>query len=545
MKTDKKQISEPTTNNKVEAKNSSQSPKIPPTPIPIELADVVKNENEYLEYLVWKGADDRYGYDIGEEIKSRITYELNVIKKKGVAEYFLMFWNIVRAAREELGVLVGPGRGHTPGSIVAYCLRITDIDPIRYGLSFERFYSTQSKGLPDIAIDVESEGRQKVITWLKNYYGEKCVAHIITQGTTGLKYTMADLQRMERMPIETYNAIQYAIKHRIPETERHVSIDANRIVIATEDISNIVPICEVNDKTSGKNVLAAQCDASTIEEAGLVMINILGLNVLSVIKSCVSRIKKTTGKEIDMNAIPLDDEATLKIFNEGNTIGVFLFESTGMRMKLRKLKSLSFNDLIAAEALYRPGTMGQFGRLIDRINGEEEISYLLPEMEQCLGSTYGLTIYQEQIIQLSQILAGFTPGESAVLIRAICLRKKDILDWLKIQFMDGGLKKGHPKEILEQIWNQWKTEGCKIFYKSHSTCYTMMAFQTAYLKAHYPAEFMEILINQARDDEARMNELIADCHANGLIVEDETAKVKIGDGIVVNIDRKKVRNANQ
>ena len=246
-----------------------------------------------------------------------------------------------------------------------------------------------------------------------------------------------------------------------------------------------------------------------------------------------------------MKAIPLDDEATLKIFNEGNTIGVFLFESTGMRMKLRKLKSLSFNDLIAAEALYRPGTMGLFGRLIDRINGEEEISYLLPEMEQCLGNTYGLTIYQEQIIQLSQILAGFTPGESAVLIRAICLRKKDILDWLKIQFMDGGLKKGHPKDILEQIWNQWKTEGCKIFYKSHSTCYTMMAFQTAYLKAHYPAEFMEILINQARDDEARMNELIADCHANGLIVEDETAKVKIGDGIVVNIDRKKVRNANQ
>ena len=541
MKTDKKQISEPTTNNKVEAKNNSQSPKIPPTPIPIELSDVVKNENEYLEYLVWKGADDRYGFDLSEEIEGRITYELNVIKKKGVAGYFLMFWNIVRAAREELGVLVGPGRGRTPGSIVAYCLRITDIDPIRYGLLFERFYSTQSKGLPDIAIDVESEGRQKVITWLKKYYGEKCVAHIITQGTTGLKYTMADLQRMERMPIEMYNARQ----RYIPENERHIGIGAISIIIAPEDISNIVPVFEVFDKSSGEKLRAIANDDSAIKDAGLVRIGLLGLNVLSVIKSCVSRIKKTTGKEIDMKAIPLDDEATLKIFNEGNTIGVFLFESTGMRMKLRKLKSLSFNDLIAAEALYRPGTMGQFGRLIDRINGEEEISYLLPEMEQCLGSTYGLTIYQEQIIQLSQILAGFTPGESAVLIRAICLRKKDILDWLEIQFMDGGMKKGHPKDILEQIWNQWKTEGCKKFYKSHSTCYTMMAFQTAYLKAHYPAEFMEILINQARDDEARMNELIADCQANGLIVEDETAKVKIGDGIVVNIDRKKVRNANQ
>jgi DNA polymerase-3 subunit alpha len=541
MKTDKKQISEPTTNNKVEAKNNSQSPKIPPTPIPIELSDVVKNENEYLEYLVWKGADDRYGVDLSEEIEGRITYELNVIKKKGVAGYFLMFWNIVRAAREELGVLVGPGRGRTPGSIVAYCLRITDIDPIRYGLLFERFYSTQSKGLPDIAIDVESEGRQKVITWLKNYYGEKCVAHIITQGTIGLKYTMADLQRMERMPIEMYNARQ----RYIPENERHIGIGAISIIIAPEDISNIVPVFEVFDKSSGEKLRAIANDDSAIKDAGLVRIGLLGLNVLSVIKSCVSRIKKTTGKEIDMKAIPLDDEATLKIFNEGNTIGVFLFESTGMRMKLRKLKSLSFNDLIAAEALYRPGTMGQFGRLIDRINGEEEISYLLPEMEQCLGSTYGLTIYQEQIIQLSQILAGFTPGESAVLIRAICLRKKDILDWLEIQFMDGGMKKGHPKDILEQIWNQWKTEGCKIFYKSHSTCYTMMAFQTAYLKAHYPAEFMEILINQARDDEARMNELIADCQANGLVVEDETAKVKIGDGIVVNIDRKKVRNANQ
>lgn len=541
MKTDKKQISEPTTNNKVEAKNNSQSPKIPPTPIPIELSDVVKNENEYLEYLVWKGADDRYGVDLSEEIEGRITYELNVIKKKGVAGYFLMFWNIVRAAREELGVLVGPGRGRTPGSIVAYCLRITDIDPIRYGLLFERFYSTQSKGLPDIAIDVESEGRQKVITWLKNYYGEKCVAHIITQGTIGLKYTMADLQRMERMPIEMYNARQ----RYIPENERHIGIGAISIIIAPEDISNIVPVFEVFDKSSGEKLRAIANDDSAIKDAGLVRIGLLGLNVLSVIKSCVSRIKKTTGKEINMKAIPLDDEATLKIFNEGNTIGVFLFESTGMRMKLRRLKSLSFKDLVAAEALYRPGTMGLFGKYIDRINREEDITYLLPEMEQCLGSTYGLTIYQEQIIQLSQILAGFTPGESAVLIRAICLRKKDILDWLEIQFMDGGMKKGHPKDILEQIWNQWKTEGCKIFYKSHSTCYTMMAFQTAYLKAHYPAEFMEILINQARDDEARMNELIADCQANGLIVEDETAKVKIGDGIVVNIDRKKVRNANQ
>ena len=541
MKTDKKQISEPTTNNKVEAKNNSQSPKIPPTPIPIELSDVVKNENEYLEYLVWKGADDRYGVDLSEEIEGRITYELNVIKKKGVAGYLLMFWNIVRAAREELGVLVGPGRGRTPGSIVAYCLRITDIDPIRYGLLFERFYSTQSKGLPDIAIDVESEGRQKVITWLKNYYGEKCVAHIITQGTIGLKYTMADLQRMERMPIEMYNARQ----RYIPENERHIGIGAISIIIAPEDISNIVPVFEVFDKSSGEKLRAIANDDSAIKDAGLVRIGLLGLNVLSVIKSCVSRIKKTTGKEIDMKAIPLDDEATLKIFNEGNTIGVFLFESTGMRMKLRKLKSLSFKDLVAAEALYRPGTMGLFGKYIDRINREEDITYLLPEMEQCLGSTYGLTIYQEQIIQLSQILAGFTPGESAVLIRALGRKKKDILDWLEIQFMDGGMKKGHPKDILEQIWNQWKTEGCKIFYKSHSTCYTMMAFQTAYLKAHYPAEFMEILINQARDDEARMNELIADCQANGLIVEDETAKVKIGDGIVVNIDRKKVRNANQ
>ncbi len=545
MKTDEKQISEPTTNNKVEAKKNSQSPKIPPTPIPIELADVVKNENEYLEYLVWKGADDRYGYDLGEEIKGRITYELNVIKKKGVASNFLMFWNIVRAAREQLGVLVGPGRGCTPGSIVAYCLRITDIDPIRYGLLFERFYSTQSTGLPDIAIDVESESRHKVIKWLKNYYDEKCVAHLIAQGTTEQKNTLADLQRLERMPIETYNAIQYAIKHRVPETERHIGIDANRIVIATEDISNIVPVCDINDKTSGKNVLAARCDAQTIEESGLVMINLLGLNVLSVIKSCVARIKKTTGKEIDINAIPLNDEPTLKLFNEGNTIGVFLFESTGMRMKLRKLKSLSFNDLVAAEALYRPGTMGLFGRLIDRINGKEKTSYLLPEMEQCLGSTYGLTIYQEQIIQLSQILAGFSPGESAVLIRAICLKKKDILDWLEIQFMDGGMKNGHSKDILEQIWNDWRAEGYHLFCKSHSTCYTLMAFQTAYLKAHYPAEYMGILVNQARDDEARMKELITDCQANGLVVEEETAKVKIGDGIVVSIDRKNVKNANQ
>ena len=541
MKTDKKQFSEPTTVNKVEAKNNSQSPKIPPTPIPIELADVVKNENEYLEYLVWKGAEDHYGYDLGEEIKGRITYELNVIKKKGVASYFLMFWNIVRAAREELDVLVGPGRAYTPGSIVAYCLHITNIDPLRFGLSFERFYCTQSKGLPEIAIDFESEERHKVINWAKRHYGEKCVAHILTKGTAESNYSLAGLQRMERMPIETYNALQ----RHVPETERHIGIGAISIIIAPEDISNLVPVYEVFDKSNGEKMRAIANDDSAIKDAGLVRIGLLGLNVLSVIKNCVSRVKKTTGKEIDLNAIPLDDEPTLKIFNEGNTIGVFLFESTGMRMKLRKLKSLSFNDIVAAEALYRPGTMGLFGRLIDRINGEEEISYLLPEMEQCLGSTYGLTIYQEQIIQLSQILAGFTPGESAVLIRAICLRKKDILDWLEIQFIDGGMKKGHPKDILEQIWNEWKAEGNHLFYKSHSTCYTLMAFQTAYLKAHYLAEYMEILVNQARDDEARMKELIADCQANGLVVEDETAKVKIGDGIILNIDRKKVRKSNQ
>lgn len=541
MKTDKKQFSEPTTNNKAEAKNDSQPPKIPPTPIPIELANVVKNENEYLEYLVWKGADDRYGYDLGEEIKGRITYELNVIKKKGVAAYFLMFWNIVRAAREELGVLVGPGRAYTPGSVVAYCLRITNIDPIRYGLSFERFYSTQSKGLPEIAIDFGSEGRHKVINWAKKYYGETCVAHILTKGTAESNFSLAGIQQMERMPIETYNALQ----RYIPETERHIGIGAISIIIAPEDISNIVPVFEVFDKSSGEKLRAIANDDSAIKDAGLVRIKLLGLNVLSVIKSCVSKIKKTTSEEIDMNAISLDDEPTLKIFNEGNTIGVFLFESMGMRMKLRKMKSLSFNDLIAASALYRPGTMWLFGRLIDRINSEEEITYLLPEMEQCLGSTYGLTIYQEQIIQLSQILAGFTPGESAVLIRAICLRKKDILDWLEIQFMDGGMKKGHPQDILRKIWNEWKAEGNHLFYKSHSTCYTLMAFQTAYLKAHYLAEYMEILVNQARDDEARMKELIADCQANGLVVEDETAKVKIGDGIVVSIDRKKVRKADQ
>lgn len=436
----------------------------------------VTTEAEYLEYLVWEGAKKRYGEDLTDEQRERITMELQSINNGGFAGYFLFIRDIVRAARNELGALVGPGRSNSGGSIVAYCLYITNIDPLKHGLLFERFFYYNRADNPRIDPDFDVEGRERVIEWLKEKYGETRVANVATYDIKEGKRTMRCI---------------------IPSL----------FVVASQDICNLVPVREVDDKKSGKRVLVTELTAEELREAGIKHIDLLGLKALSAIKECLSRINASTGEKLDLNRIPLYDEATLKLFSEGDTIGVFLFESEGMQEYLRKLQTPSFNDLAAMNALYQPIGMNKINHFIDRKQGREAIVYHLPEMESVLGDTYGITIYQEQLMQLSQLLAGFTPWESAIIYRSFVRRKKEVIDWLAVQFLMGGQKKGYPREILEKIWDEWKTDATKLYNKSHAVCYTLLSYQTAYLKAHYREEYMSTLISQAAGDDSRIQEL--------------------------------------
>ena len=560
---------------KVEFFPIRQVQKLPTVPIPANLSDTIKTEGEYLEHLVWEGANKRYGDNLTYEQRERITHELDVIKKNGFAGYFLLVWDIVRAAREELDVAVGPGRGSAAGSIVAYCLRITDIDPLRYGLLFERVFTAPHIKLPDIDIDFEVDGRKKVIEWLTKKYGEERVAHIITFACIAPKNSLAEMQRLEKMPIETIIALKRLIPDRgfpdnivnekgcsprvslpncykyIPEfrnimesdddkmkhiltmaaevedTKRYPGIHACGIVVAPQDISDTVPLCVIND-TDRERVVVTQYDGHNVEDVGLVKLDFLGLITLTAIKKCLARIKKTYGTDIDIDNIPLDDELTYKLFAEGNTVGVFQFESAGMQLQLRKLQTHSFTDLVALNSMFRPGVFHNIPKLIDKKHSNEEISYLLPEMEPYLKETYGITVYQEQIMQMSQKLAGFSPIESNLLRRAIGLRQKEALKVIEPQFYDGGQKSGYSKEILAQIWNEWLTVGNLLFNKSHAVCYTWLAYQTAYLKAHYPAEYMATLISLAFSDTNRVKELLTDCRNNGLSVNIQTQNFRIG-----------------
>jgi DNA polymerase-3 subunit alpha len=559
--------------NKVEIFPIRQVQKLPSVTIPATLSDTIKTEDEYLEHLAWEGANKRYDDNLTEEQRGRIIHELDVIKKNGFASYYLLLWDIVRAAREELGLAVGPGRGSAAGSIVAYCLHITDIDPLRYGLLFECVFTTPHIKLPDIDIDFEADGREKVIAWMKKKYGEKCVANIITFGHLSTEKSLAEMQRMEKVPTEMADALNRRIPHtfdelkdekgrplkinlfncykyipefrsimesddvkmkqvltmaaELDEIKRYIGIHACGIVVAPQDISNTVPLCMVKN-INGERVLATQYDGQAVEDVGLVKLDFLGLNILTAIKKCVARIKNSSGIKVDIDNIPLDDELTFKLFADGNTVGVFQFDSTGMKIHLGKLQTHSFSDLVALNSLYRPGTMHNIVKLIDRKHGNEEISYLLPEMEPYLKETYGITVYQEQIMQLSQKLAGFTPTESNLLRRAFGTKQKDALDFMKHQFYEGGQKNGYSKEVLAQIWNGWVTEGRLPFNKSHAVCYTWLAYQTAYLKAHYPAEYMSTIISLAFNDRNRVKELLTDCRDNGLSVNIQTQNFRIG-----------------
>ena len=542
----------------------------------------IKFEADYLEHLVWQGARKRYlsGQDNGaapmddadikaalsEEIRERIAFELHTIKTMGFPGYFLIVSDYIRAAREELGVSVGPGRGSAAGSVVAYCLWITDLDPLRYDLLFERFLNPDRISLPDIDVDFDDAGRGKVLEWVTHKYGKERVAHIITYGTMATKSSIADVGRVEKVPLSTVNQLKGYIPDRgfpdnikdengkapkvnlkncykyVPElkkimqegpddlkqmltyaeeledTNRQIGIHACGVIIGSQDLTNVAPVCVINDKESGEDVLVTQYDGHVVENVGLIKMDFLGLKNLTIIKNCVAMVKKRQGVDVDVDHLPLDDELTYKLFCDGNTVGVFQFESAGMQKYLRELQPHVIDDLIAMNALYRPGPMDNIPEFIDRKQGRKPITYDIPVMEKYLKDTYGITVYQEQVMLLSRLLAGFTRGQSDTLRKAMGKKQIDKMNELEVLFYEGGEKNGHPKEVLSKIWEEWKKFASYAFNKSHAACYSWVAYQTAYLKAHYPAEYMAAVMTSAQTDISRVRELMDDCKKQGVEV---------------------------
>ncbi|MCD8210973.1 MAG: DNA polymerase III subunit alpha [Prevotella sp.] len=516
----------------------------------------IKFEADYLSKLTYDGALRLYGNPLPEDISQRIKFELHVMKTMGFPGYFLIVQDFINTARDELGVMVGPGRGSAAGSVVAYCLGITRIDPIKYDLLFERFLNPDRISLPDIDTDFDDEGRGKVLEWVENKYGKDKVAHIITYAAMLTKNSIRDVARVEKLPLSVANHLCKAIPERLPGdlkmnltnaiksvpelseaevsenpllrntikyakmlegTVRGTGIHACGTIICRDDISDWVPVSTAEDKsTSGRRVLTTQYDGHVIEETGLIKMDFLGLTTLSILKETLENIKVTRGIEIDIENIPLDDELTYKLYQEGRTIGTFQFESAGMQKYLRELKPTVFEDLIAMNALYRPGPMENIPSFIARKNGKERISYDIPCMEKYLKETYGITVYQEQVMLLSRELAGFTRGESDQLRKAMGKKKKEIVDQMKPKFIQGGIANGHDPKVLEKIWGDWEKFASYAFNKSHATCYSWVSYQTAYLKAHYPAEFMAGNLSQSLDDIKKITKLMVECQNMGI-----------------------------
>ena len=511
-----------------------------------------KTQDEYLESLTWSGAKNRYKI-LSPESEERIRFELGIIKKMGFAGYFLIVSDFIRAGKE-MGVFIGPGRGSAAGSAVAYCIGITNIDPIKYNLLFERFLNPERKSMPDIDTDFDDEGRQKVIDYVVDKYGKNQVAQIITYGTMAAKSSIADVARVMDLPLAESRALSKLVPERpginlkrllhspftskeakngersleekeqlqaddlenvkklreiykgdllqskvLHEAEilegsvRNTGIHASAIIIAPKDLTDLLPVA-----TSKESELwLTQIEGNTIEEAGVIKMDFLGLKTLSILKTALHLIKQNHGVTIEIDEIPLDDEKTYKLYQQGDTNGTFQFESPGMQKYLRELKPDKFDDLIAMNALYRPGPMSYIPEYIDRKHGKKQVSYDLADMEAFLKETYGITVYQEQVMLLSQKLAGFSKGDADILRKAMGKKQKSVLDKMKVQFVDGAVAKGHATDKLEKIWTDWEAFAQYAFNKSHSTCYAFVAYQTAYLKAHYPSEYMAAVLNHA------------------------------------------------
>jgi len=453
------------------------------TPILPTFTTSAESDDSYLARLTYERAKAIYGDPLPENIAERIERELHVIVSMGYSSYFLIVQDYVNMARNELDVWVGPGRGNAAGSLVNYCLGITRIDPIKYDLLFERFINSNRICLPDIDVDFDEDGRSKVLQYISEKYGAENVAHIITFNTSSIEKPQHSTNSFE--PVKKSDS-------QIIGTGIH----ACGIVICGDPIENHVPIATLEDpQHPEKRLRCTQYDGCVIEETGLVKFDLLPLEALSMLKETVKNIKATLGVDVDLDNIDLQDAETFKLYCEGRTDGTFLFGSEGMQKYLRELQPNTFEDLIALHALYRPGSMDYLPEFIDRKHGKKPIVYEIPCMERCLKNTNGLAIYQEQIMLLSQTLAGFTPDESDILYKALLKKKKEQLEQLKFKFVEQGSKNGHSQDSLEKVWANWE-EHPYVFNKSHATCYTLLAFQTAYLKTHYPAEFSKALLKQ-------------------------------------------------
>lgn len=514
---------------KVEVLKLKRDIMLPNFPIPVEFkihtGPEAENMNqwEYLKHLTYTGAKERYK-DISPQVQERIDFELFTIRTMGFAGYFLIVSDFIRSGRE-MGVFIGPGRGSAAGSVVAYCTGITNIDPIKYNLLFERFLNPDRKSMPDIDTDFDDAGRQKVIDYVVDKYGRNQVAQIITYGSMAARTSIQDVGRVLDMPLSEVNAIKKLVPEtlgitlrgaidQVPELKemfngsdlratvlreaeklegsvRNTGVHAAGIIIAPEDLTNFVPVATAKDS----ELLVTQFDGRVIEDAGVIKMDFLGLKTLTIIKDALRLIKQNHDIGIDIDYISLEDQKTFELYQRGDTNGTFQFESDGMQMYLRELKPDKFEDLIAMNALYRPGPMEYIPNFIKRKLGLEPITFDLADMEEYLGETYGITVYQEQVMLLSQKLAGFSKGDADVLRKAMGKKQIEILNKMEAQFMEGATAKGHAQDKLVKIWNDWKAFAQYAFNKSHSTCYAFVAYQTAYLKAHYPAEYMAAVLN--------------------------------------------------
>ncbi|MEB0262974.1 MULTISPECIES: DNA polymerase III subunit alpha [unclassified Mucilaginibacter] len=503
------------------------------------------NQWEYLKHLTYMGAKERY-IDISPEAEERIEFELFTIRTMGFAGYFLIVADFIRHGRD-IGVFIGPGRGSAAGSVVAYCTGITNIDPLKYNLLFERFLNPDRKSMPDIDTDFDDAGRQKVIDYVVDKYGKNQVAQIITYGSMAARTSIQDVGRVLDMPLSDVNAMKKLVPdtlginlktaiEQVPELQaiyksadlkgivlreaeklegsvRNTGVHAAGIIIAPYDLTEIVPVATAKDS----DLLVTQYDGRVIEDAGVIKMDFLGLKTLTIIKDALRLIKQNHDVHIDIDYIPLDDEQTYELYQRGDTNGTFQFESDGMQMYLRDLKPDKFEDLIAMNALYRPGPIEYIPNFIKRKHGLEPIVFDLADMEEYLGETYGITVYQEQVMLLSQKLAGFSKGDADVLRKAMGKKQIEVLNKMEAQFMDGAIAKGHPKDKLTKIWNDWKAFAQYAFNKSHSTCYAFVAYQTAYLKAHYPAEYMAAVLNNQNNME-KITFFMEECRRMGVEV---------------------------
>lgn len=554
----------------------------------------IKLEADYLKKLTYDGAKLCYGENLSDEVKERLNFELHIMKTMGFPGYFLIVQDFIGAARQQLGVSVGPGRGSAAGSAVAYCLGITRIDPIKYDLLFERFLNPDRISLPDIDTDFDDDGRGEVLRWVTDKYGAERVAHIITYGTMATKSAIKDVARVQKLPLSESNRLAKLVPDKIPDMKkfklkdainyvpelreaatgsdplardtlkyaqmlegnvRNIGVHACGVIIGRYDISDVVPVSTAKDKDTGEEMLVTQYEGSVIEETGLIKMDFLGLKTLSIIKEAIENIRLTTGRELDIDHISLEDPKTYELYCTGKTTGTFQFESAGMQKYLKELQPSKFEDLIAMNALYRPGPMDYIPSFIARKHGKEEIKYDIPVMERYLKDTYGITVYQEQVMLLSRLLANFTRGESDALRKAMGKKLIDKMNALKEKFLSGGKANGYKEDTLNKIWSDWEKFASYAFNKSHATCYSWVAYQTAFLKANFPSEYMAAVLSRSLSNIVDITKFMDECKAMGIQVlgpdvnesilkfsVDKNKNIRFGLGAVKGVGEAAVQN---